>query len=61
MHEMWDRDPERYRTPDERKSRCPVCGKKCNYIYRADGEPVGCEKCIEVIRSEDLTQRGNGQ
>ena len=31
--------------------RCPVCGKKCESIfrYKGTGEIVGCDRCIAVV------------
>ena len=37
------KEPEEY--------RCPVCGKECESIfrYKATGEIVGCDKCVDVV------------
>lgn len=29
--------------------RCPVCGEECETVYLKDGEPVGCDECLETM------------
>lgn len=33
---------------------CPICGERCDYIYKALGSIVGCDVCIDVYNSEDV-------
>lgn len=40
-------------TPDgmpEKHTICPVCGEECEtaYIRKTDGEPMGCDRCMEA-------------
>lgn len=51
----WDYDHQ-FRPPeyDEKIYRCPVCGKACDYIYRAKDEIVGCDNCIERFNAENV-------
>lgn len=48
------RNMERTGYPDGKEPaeyRCPVCGKECESIfkYKATGEIVGCDKCIDCV------------
>ena len=31
---------------------CPVCGEECEWIYKKDGEVLGCDNCVEQISSD---------
>lgn len=32
---------------DVRWPVCPVCGENCRWIYKKDGEVIGCDECVE--------------
>ncbi len=32
---------------------CPLCGEAFEQIYLADGEPVGCDVCVDTKSAED--------
>lgn len=32
---------------DGRTPICPICGESCRWIYKKDGEVLGCDICIE--------------
>ena len=51
----WIRDAETNGMPfDEKPVVCPACGAEDpDYLYRADGEIIGCSECVERIAAED--------
>lgn len=44
-------DGDRFRGEDDYIDiKCPVCGDgNCEYMYRRNGEIIGCTECIEKI------------
>jgi len=51
------RDAERNGMPCPEPVFCPCCGKECETIYMIDCEPVGCERCIKTVSSDDWKER----
>ena len=31
---------------------CPVCGDECEWIYKKDGDVIGCDNCVDQISSD---------
>ena len=31
---------------------CPVCGEECEFIFKKDGDVIGCENCVEQISAD---------
>lgn len=31
---------------------CPVCGEECEWIYKQDGDVIGCDNCVDQISSD---------
>lgn len=48
---------ERYGVPpylaDAKEPICPLCGSECQTIYKADGEIVGCDNCVDSFDAYD--------
>ena len=47
---MWNDVPDRpLEPPPELDSDpiCPVCSAACDFVYKRDGEIIGCDVCIE--------------
>lgn len=36
---------------------CPVCGYECEIFYKAGGEIIGCDQCIEVVGAAEEIDR----
>lgn len=45
---------EKYGVPEAEPICCPLCGEECETFYRADGEIVGCDMCIEAVEAYEL-------
>lgn len=37
--------------------RCPVCGKRCDTVYRdRDYEIIGCDECLTPVSADDCEE-----
>jgi hypothetical protein len=35
---------------------CPICGQKCETIYKIDNEIVGCDQCMTTRNAWEVTE-----
>lgn len=43
--------------PEAPEIECPVCGYECEIFYKAGGEIIGCDQCIEPVGAEEEIAR----
>lgn len=43
--------------PEAPEIECPVCGGECEIFYKAGGEIIGCDQCIEAVGAAEEIER----
>ncbi len=38
-----------YTEPKYKVPVCPVCGETCRWLYKREGEVIGCDECVEEV------------
>ena len=41
-----------YAEPDYNPPVCPICGEECEWIFKKDGDVIGCDNCVEQVSSD---------